>query len=169
MKANQACAVFGGRFPHSTAVFPGGSSQGVKLDFIIKYQQLMEEVKEFIVNQYIPDIAAVARAFPEYWNIGASKGGFLSFGLLPKSSDRNADRLFTPGVLFNGTVSPVDYMKITEDVRYAKYSSPSGKNVRQGETVPAPHKKDSYSWTKAPRYDDKVVEVGPSARVLVDY
>jgi len=168
-KANQAAALFGGRFPHSTAIFPGGCTQDVRIDLIATYQSLIREVRDFIHNKYIPDILAVAASFPEYWRIGRSKGGFLSYGLLPKGPERNSPRTLAPGVLLDGQISPVDFGKIRQDVAYSKYSSPSHLTVRDAAITPAPNKKDAYSWVKAPRYDGKVMEVGPAARIIVDY
>lgn len=168
-KANRASAIFGGKFPHATAIFPGGCTQEATIDHIASYQALIAEVKTFIHQKYIPDIVAVAQAYPEYWEIGKSHGGFLSYGLLPLGPDANSGRLFAPGVLFDGTVAPVDYEAITEDVKYSKYSSASGLQVRSGHLEPEPAKHNAYSWIKAPRYQGKVVEVGPSARVMVAY
>ncbi|MEW6594217.1 MAG: nickel-dependent hydrogenase large subunit [Thermodesulfobacteriota bacterium] len=168
-KANQATAIFGGKFPHSTAIFPGGCTQEARIDHITAYQSLIQEVRSFIHGKYIPDLLAVASAFPEYWQIGASKGGFLSYGMLPLGPQPNAKRLFAPGVLLDGQVAPVDFTKITQDIAHAKYSSPSNLSVRESAITPAPHKKDAYTWIKAPRYGGRMVEVGPTARVLVDY
>ncbi|MBU0673602.1 MAG: nickel-dependent hydrogenase large subunit [Proteobacteria bacterium] len=168
-KANRAAAIFGGKFPHSTAIFPGGCTQEARLDHIINYQSLIGEVREFIHNKYLPDILAVAEGFPEYWHIGASKGGFISYGLLPMSSERDSQRLLTGGILQGDSISPIDFGSITQDVGYARYSSPSGLKVSDSTLTPAPHKEGAYTWTKAPRYDGNVMEVGPAARVLVDY
>ncbi|MDH3360297.1 MAG: nickel-dependent hydrogenase large subunit, partial [Desulfobulbaceae bacterium] len=68
-KANQAAAIFGGKFPHSTAIFPGGVTQTPSIDLISKYVSLIKEVRDFIHSTYIPDIVAVASGFPDYWNI----------------------------------------------------------------------------------------------------
>jgi ferredoxin hydrogenase large subunit/hydrogenase large subunit len=168
-KANQAAAIFGGKFPHSTAIFPGGCTQNARIDHIAAYQSLIKEVKQFIHDKYIPDIVAVAAAFPEYWKIGASKGGFLSYGLLPLSSSLNSKRLLAPGVLLDGQVLAVDINQITQDIRFSKYSSPSNLNLQDSATIPAPHKSGAYSWTKAPRYGGRMVEVGPAARIMIDY
>ncbi len=168
-KANQASAIFGGKFPHATAIFPGGCSQDATIDLIVSYQSLIKEVLDFYHKKYIPDILAVAEAFPEYWNIGVSRGGMLSFGLMPQGPEPDAARLLAAGVLFDGRVEPVDFEEITEDVKYSRYSSASGKTVRNGELEPAPHKASAYSWVKAPRYKQQMVEVGPAARVMVDY
>ncbi len=168
-KANRASAIFGGKFPHSTAIFPGGATQTPSIDRITNYISLIKEVRDFIHNTYIPDIVAVAGGFPDYWNIGASTGGFLSYGLMPLSSDRNSERMLAPGVLLDGTVSPVDFEQITQDINHSKYSSPTGLKVRDSTLTPDPHKQDAYSWIKAPRYNGKMVEVGAAARIMVDY
>lgn len=168
-KANRAAALFGGKFPHSTAIFPGGCSQEARIDLIVAYQSLIKEVREFIHSKYIPDVVAVATTFPEYWKIGASKGGFLSFGLLPFSPDQSGKQLFAPGVLFDGKAEAVDLTQITQDIKYAKYSSLSGLTVQDSAIVPQPKKDGAYTWSKAPRYGGRMLEVGPAARVLVDY
>jgi ferredoxin hydrogenase large subunit/hydrogenase large subunit len=168
-KANRASAIFGGKFPHATAIFPGGCTQNATIDHIASYQSLIREVRDFIHQKYLPDLVAVATTFPEYWEIGQSKGGFMSYGLLPLGPELNSKRLFAPGVLLNGQVTAVNYDAITEDVRYSHYSSRSGLRVREGDLIPAPDKQSSYSWVKAPRYNNAMVEVGAAARVLVDY
>ena len=168
-KANRASAIFGGKFPHATGIFPGGCTQSPNVDLIASYQSLITEVRDFIHQKYIPDLVTVAQAFPEYWQIGQSKGGFMSFGLLPFAPQADSRRLFAPGVLFNETVSAVNIHSITEDVKHAKYSSPSGLGIKDGELVPAPDKAAAYSWVKAPRYKGQMVEVGPAARIMVDY
>lgn len=58
---------------------------------------------------------------------------------------------------------------ITEDVMYSWFSSGSHLHPSVGETVAAPDKAGAYSWVKAPRYNGQVTEVGPLARVLVNY
>ena len=169
-KANRASAIFGGKFPHATAIFPGGCSQNATIDNIASYQSLIKEVRQFYYDKYIPDLLAVAQAFPEYWDIGVSKGGFMSFGLMPLGPELDSERLFASGVLIDGKISDVDLRAITEDVNYARYSSPSGLRVSEGDAiVPSPAKKSAYSWVKAPRYNGQMMEVGAAARILIDY
>lgn len=168
-KANKASTIFGGKFPHATAIFPGGCTQDSTIDKIAAYQSFISEVKNFIHQKYIPDLLAVAQAFPEYWDIGSSKGGFMSYGLLPLGPELNSRRLFASGVIIDGRVQDVNFEAITEDVKYSKYSSASGLSVKDAQLVPEPGKNGAYSWVKAPRYKGAMVEVGPAARVLVDY
>ncbi len=168
-KANRASAIFGGKFPHATAIFPSGCTLDPNIDHISTYRSLIMEVRDFIHKKYIPDLLAVAESFPEYWHIGQSKGGFLSYGLLPFSPEPDSKRLFAAGVATAAGVKPVDFEAIKEDVKYSRYSSPSGLKVREGTLTPAPHKESAYSWIKAPRYQGKMMEVGAAARVTVDY
>lgn len=169
-KANQAAAIFGGRFPHATSIFPGGCTQNASIDLILAYQSLIREVRDFIHLKYIPDVLAVAGAFPEYWEIGQSKGGFLSYGHMPLGPARNSERLLAPGVLLGDQLSAVELGKIRQDVNHALYSSASNLTVRDAAIVPQPDKGgEAYSWIMAPRYDGQMVEVGPAARVMVDY
>lgn len=168
-KANRASAIFGGKFPHATAIFPGGCTQEARIDLIVKYQSLILEVREFIHGKYLHDLMAVAKGYPRYWDMGVSKGGYLSYGLLPLAADKLARRLFAPGIMLDGAVAGPDFSAITEDVGYAKYSSPSGLKINEGRLEPAPGKAGAYSWVKAPRYKGRMVEVGPAARVLVEY
>ena len=168
-KANKASAIFGGKFPHATAIFPGGCTQVPNVDHISSYRALISEVRDFIHQKYIPDILAVAGGFPEYWEYGKTQGGFLSYGLMPLGPALDSKRLFAPGVLNGDTLSAVNFNHIREDVKYAKYASKSGLKVTEGNLIPDSHKAGAYSWVKAPRYKDTVVEVGPAARILVDY
>ncbi len=168
-KANRAAAIWGGKFPHATGIFPGGCTQKVTIDLIIQYQSLIKETLDFYRLKYIPDILAVAENFPDYWAIGRSQGDFLSYGFLPLRPERQSPRLMEAGVLKGGRLEAVNFEKIMEDVKYSRYSSPSGLKVRDGQLAPQPHKDGAYSWIKAPRYGGRMVEVGPAARVLVDY
>ncbi len=52
---------------------------------------------------------------------------------------------------------------------YSWYTDVCGnKNPAEGVTEPDPDKPDAYSWLKAPRYADKVHELGPLARMWVN-
>ena len=60
--------------------------------------------------------------------------------------------------------------KIAEEVKHSWYAdSISGRHPSQGDVVLEEGKKGAYSWLKSPRYDGTVFEVGPLARVAVNY
>jgi len=161
-------AVFGGKVPHSPTLIPGGITEKVTVDKIVSYKSMLEEVRTFIDQIYLPDVLAVARAFPEYWEIGRGCGNFLAYGVFPES-ETGSVKLFPAGVTIDGKLSGFNETSITEDVMYSLFSSQSGLPPSKSQTVPDPHKAKAYSWIKAPRYNDKVMEVGPLARIMIAY
>ena len=161
-------AIFAGKLPHAATLVPGGVTEQVTALNIAHYRALLARLRTFVVESYLPDIAAVASAFPHYFSLGRGCGNFLSYGVFPESSG-NGERFLPPGVVLIDKLQPVNVDAITEDVRYSWYSSASGRKPPQGETIPDPNKAGAYSWLKAPRYDGQVMEVGPLARVMVAY
>lgn len=161
-------AVFGGKVPHSPALVPGGITEKITTDKIIAYESMLRKIYGFIETAYIPDVVEVANYFPGYFTVGKGCGNFLSYGVFHEN-DEGTERLLQPGVLINGKFAEFKERNITEDVMYSLFSSGSGLPPSRGETNPAPKKQDAYSWLKAPRYGDNVVEVGPLARLMVAY
>jgi len=123
--------------------------------------------------------------------IGGTGGGllsYLSYGdfRLDDTGFYKSALLFPSGVVLNGDLSKVyevDTQKITEDVTHAWYKG-TGKpeHPYEGTTIPQytglEKKEDGYaylktnekySWIKAPRYDNKAMEVGPLARMVIGY
>ncbi|MFH0880453.1 MAG: nickel-dependent hydrogenase large subunit [Lentisphaerota bacterium] len=165
--AHEMCAVFGARLPHSTALVPGGVTQCPTEERYLTYLSRLKRVQEFVENVYLPDIVTAAQAFPEYWNAGAGYGNLLSYGVF--ENDDAGRTLFTPGAIINGKYEPLDVNAITEEVGSSRFAAGSPKHPSKGETIPESGKAGAYSWLKAPRYKGKPMEVGPLARVLVDY
>jgi quinone-reactive Ni/Fe-hydrogenase large subunit len=91
--------------------------------------------------------------------------------------------LFPAGVVLNGDLSkvyPFDPEKVEEDVTHAWYDAKGPQHPYEGTTIPnytgLEKKEDGmaylktdekYSWIKSPIYDDKRMEVGPLARMVV--
>jgi len=117
--------------------------------------------------------------------IGQGTGNFLSYGCFPdyqnyadwidpKNGRKNS--LAWSGAWQSGDTAPkqtlFDPTLVLEDVGYSWYSSGSELNPTVGETVPiqpanqSSQKSAAYSWLKAPRYNNKVYEVGPLARMI---
>ena len=174
-KAQEMLAIFGGKMPHNMGVVPGGITETVTVDKIASFLWRLNELRDFIDNVYIPDVLAVAEAYPDYFEIGAGCGNLLSYGSFDLEGG-NPDLTKRKRLLKQGTVSTdlklgaLDPNKIAEYVKHSWYAdSSTGKHPTQGETKPQPGKKEAYSWAKAPRYDGKVYEVGPLARMAVTY
>jgi Ni,Fe-hydrogenase I large subunit len=160
-------AIFGGKIPHCQTLFAGGVATQLNLDRIIAFKSRLAEVKSFIDNVYIPDVVAVASLYPEYFKIGKGVGNFISYGGLP--TDDNGKMHYDSGTYIDGNIGNFDSNLIVEFVKYSKYSSGSGLYPLNGETTPDAKKNGAYSWLKAPRYNGKVVEVGPLARAIITY
>ncbi len=164
--AHQMGAIFAGKMPHVPTLVPGGVTEKVTAHKIASYKSMLNRLRTFIEHKYLPDVVEVASAFPSYFEIGRGCGNFLAYGVFPEKEDPAA-RFLPGGVLIEGKLTRVEDKQITEDVRHSFYSSGTKLQPQKGETIPAPGKGGAYSWLKAPRYDGKVVEVGPLARVLV--
>ncbi len=160
-------AVFGARLPHSTALVPGGCTQVANLERVLAYTARLKKVMAFVRDVYLPDLLRVAQEFPAYFDVGRGCGNFLCYGVF--LMDDAGNKFIKPGVLIDGKWERLDPGRILEDVGCSRFSSPSGLHPARGETQPAPAKNGAYSWIKAPRYRGCVMEVGPLARLLVNY
>lgn len=151
------------------------------------------ESKEFVTTCYLPDALAIVGVYKEYFSIGASNPNFMAVGMsgATYSGDPNTavvdspHNAVKPGVILNGDftkVYPFDPSKITEGVASAWYEytdgatdlHPSVGETKVKYTGPKPPyvwlaDGDQYTWSKAPRYDGKVMQVGPVARVILAY
>jgi hydrogenase large subunit len=174
-KGQEMLTIFGGKMPHNMGVIPGGVTETVTIDKIASFLWRLNELRDFINNVYIPDVLAVAEAYPDYFEIGAGCGNLLSYGSFDLDGT-NPDYTKRDRLLKQGTVSTdlkleaIDTGKIMEHVKYSWYdNSSTGKHPTQGETKPSYGKNGAYSWVKSPRYDGKVYEVGPLARMVATY
>ncbi len=167
-KAHEMAAIFGGKLPHSPTYVPGGFTERPDLAKIAQYRTYLDQIREFIDRAYVPDVLLVAGAFPDYFGIGVGSQNLLAYGVF--DLDSTGDKKLLPMGRSEGVIAfPVDTAMITEHVTHSWYSSPSQLNPVEGETVPDANAPGAYSWLKAPRYDNKVYETGPLARMVVAY
>jgi [NiFe] hydrogenase large subunit/hydrogenase large subunit len=188
-------ALLGAKNPHAQTYIVGGMSIPVDPDSqnalnagsIAFMNGLAQKAKDFVEKVYIPDILAVAPFYLDWAGYGAGVGNFLSYGQFPNDTVSNTDNLYLPrGIILNKNLSkvhPVDHQKVTEYVTHSWYEYSDGndkaKHPWDGETNykytgPKPpyeflNTDKKYSWLKAPRYDNKAMEVGPLSRMLVAY
>jgi len=160
-------------------------------------QAWINETLDFVQSCYIPDALAILSFYPDYFDIGAASPNYLAVGLLgatyagdPKDAkaDDNPRKAIKPGVIYNddpSTLEDFDPSKIAESVATAWYKySGDGKPLHPsvgetevnytGPSVPYADgtwlgDNDQYTWSKAPRYDGKPMQVGPLARVMLAY
>jgi hydrogenase large subunit len=156
----------------------------------------INEAVTFATECYLPDVIAIMGAHKDWFDIGATEPHFLAVGMIgatfpgdPAAAPyRSTLSPIEPGVLLDGdfvNVKPFDPALVTEYISSAWYTYEAGDDAAVhpdvGETTPkytgkptpwewiADAEDGKYTWSKAPRYDDKVVQVGPAARVLVAY
>jgi hydrogenase large subunit len=174
-KAHEMLTIFGGKMPHNCATVAGGVTEHPTVDKMSSFLWRVNQIREFIDNVWVPDIIAVAEAYPDYFEIGSGCGNLLAYGVFDLDG-KEPDYLKRDRLLGSGTVSTdlelgsVDASKIAEYVKHSWYDdSGTGRYPGQGETAPHPHKEGAYSWIKSPRYEGKVYEVGPLARMVINY
>jgi len=171
---HEMLASFGGKMPHEVGIVPGGTCEVPTIDKIAAFRARLQEVRNFVNDCYIPDVLAVAKVYPDYFDIGKGCGDYLSYGnfdLDCKETDLLKRSRFLPsGMLDNGKLMPVDGNAITEDLKYTHFSDEyTHLHPSQEQTVPVEGKKQAYSYMKAPRLNGKPYEVGPLSRWLVAY
>jgi hydrogenase large subunit len=174
-EAAQVIAIMGGKFPHFMTSLPGGTvwyPTEEKLDGVLFHYK---RVDEFIKNTMIPDTLAIAPYYLDATTYGGGVKNYLAWGVFEDKSMDPTKRQLPPGVIVTAdglTVAPADATKIKEYVEHSWYDSPTGLNPAVGKThmnFTSYDLNKQYSWVKAPRYDDKPMEVGPLSRMLVAY
>ena len=188
-------AVLGGKNPHPQTFLVGGiaapvdpnSPNVINQERMNLMASLLPTMRRFVEEVYLPDVKAVASFYPEWFGYGAGHRNYLSYGGLPNGAlNDTANYTFPRGIILDGdlsTVHPMDPAKITEAIAHSYYQYPGGQDstlhpfdgvTDPKYTGPTPPYEElttegQYSWLKAPRYDGKVMEVGPLARMLVAY
>jgi len=178
-KLHKMVAIFGGKSPHPVAIEAGGVTTRPSVEKMMKYHSYLQEAKTFIYNAYIPDLKAVASEFKEYFHIGKGTANFLSYDFLPDANGVN--HLFSGGSTISSLFEALSTKDILEYQKYSYYKDVSTKGYRPLETnaldpidwatFEKEHAKSDgkYSWSRAPRYRDAVMEVGPTAQIVNTY
>ena len=177
--------ILAGRWPHTLALQPGGSTKAVTAQERIHLQATLREFIEFVetellgcsletfsnlssegglrawAEQSYGDLASFVRLAYDLGleRIGRATDHFLSFG---------AYGLFSAGVRQStGPVAHLDAQRITEDISHAWLTGQLVQPPAFGETRVLADKEQGYTWCKAPRYDGQVAETGALARQVV--
>ena len=173
-----------GRWPHTLALQPGGSTRAITAGERVRLLALLREFRSFLERSLFGDALANVAAldsrdalavwaegraadFPRFLQLANSLGlerigragdAFLSFG---------AYDCFAPGRWQDGVASDLNPAAISEDSVSAWLRSGPPRHPAQGETLVDTDKPDAYTWCKAPRYDAHAYEVGALARQMV--
>lgn len=189
--------IFGGKNPHPNFLVGGvpcpidlNSDSAINAEKLSKVQEIINQMKVFVEQVYVPDTLAIAGFYKDWAARGEGLGNFLTFGDFPeKGMDDPASYLIPPGAILNRDLSRVHEVdmhapdQIQEFVSHSYYDYSGGKaaglHPYQGETNlnytgPTPPYEqldvdNAYSWLKSPRWKGHAMEVGPLARVLMLY
>ncbi|PKO39860.1 MAG: HupV protein [Betaproteobacteria bacterium HGW-Betaproteobacteria-6] len=173
-----------GRWPHTLAIQPGGSTRAITAGERIRLLALLREFRGFLEKRLFGDsLTAVAELTSKdqllAWADGRS-GDFPAF--LHAASDLGLDKLgraydaflsygaydlFPAGTWQAGQAAVFDPVAIAEDTTSAWLAPGSARHPAQGETIVDANKPDAYTWCKAPRYAGQPFEVGALARQVI--
>ncbi len=118
-KANQVVAILGGKTPNIQNLAVGGVANAINLDNqstlnmekLYHVKDLLDEVKTFVEQVYIPDVAAIASFYPEWLTYGAGVTNYLAMPDLPL--DTKGTQFDLPGgTIFGGDLK--SYKAITK-------------------------------------------------------
>lgn len=203
-RATEVIAHFGGQWPHSSYMLPGGVVTPADSRRLVACRSALDEVQRWYETRVVGAPLAEwlsldsAEAFFEWLErpgpaaaalglmtrfirsaglhrLGAGSGNLLSFGSWcdPQAwGPGHQDAHLLPGGFFDASkeeLQSVEPSRIEEHVRHSWFRSyPGGRHPYEGETIPDYQPdSDRYSWCKAPRYDDQVVQTGPLAELFI--
>ena len=200
-------ALFGGQWPHSSYMLPGGVTTAANPRHIIDSLSILNKLtlwfEQFVIGTALKPWLALQTAEEFFtWltakdthadsaiglftrisreislhQVGFGTPHMLSYGAYDDPNDaanlpEQRKRLYRSGFFDgdSGQVMAFDQAEITEHVRYSWFQQyTGGYHPYQGQTIPdyQPHS-DRYTWCKAPRYQEKVVQTGPLADAIID-
>ncbi len=188
-KATQALGIISGKNPHIQNLSVGGvtaalnpdSDSALNMERLYWVKQLIQEVRGFIQQVYLPDVVAVGALYKDWLPYGA---GVTNYMAVPDMVLNTAATEFDlpGGTIMNGDLSTVkgitsfndDYFRdnVVENITHAWYEGDWSKHPYEEDDVPkyTDFQDDGkYSWIKAPRFQGKPMQVGPLAQMLVGY
>jgi hydrogenase large subunit len=196
-------AHFGGQWPHSSYMMPGGVTTPADLRRILACRAVLDDAQrwyeERVIGAPLDDWLALDSADAYFaWletpahadsalgllsrtarslglhRLAAGTPHMLSYGAWgdPATWGPPYEAHLLPGGFYDGdtnTLQALDQSLINEHVRHSWFRPyEGGRHPWKGETVPdfQPNS-DRYTWAKAPRYGEKVVQTGPLAELLI--
>lgn len=195
-------ALFGGQWPHSSWMLPGGVTTPATLRRLTACRALIDDTVAWLESAVLGDsldnwlalgsadalwqwlsgprqAASAMGLFTRFsrdaglHRLGAGSEYSLSYGACSSLAANNGQTGRSRAGLLHGSTGEIEalaHLQINEHVRHSWFLDyPGGKHPWQGETIPH-HQTGTgkYTWAKAPRYGDKVVQTGPLAERLLD-
>jgi [NiFe] hydrogenase large subunit len=174
-KAAQVSALFGGRMPMTMTSPPGGVTHVPSVDDIKNYLYRVKELQDWIDSVFVPDVLAIAPYYLDYASVGRGHANYLAWGVFEDASFDPKKRLLPRGVLLASDFPKVHELKpddVLEHTSHGWYKNAKPLNPATGVTDPEftdYNTNARYSWSKAPRLNNKPMEVGALSRMFVAY
>ncbi len=188
-KATQALGIISGKNPHIQNLSVGGvttalnpdSDSALNMERLYWIKQLIDEVRGFIQQVYLPDVVAVGALYKDWLPYGAGVKNYLAVPDMVLNT--NSTKFDLPGgTIMDGDLGTVKGItsfhdkyfqdNVVENISHAWYDGNWSKHPYKEETVPKYNDfqdDGKYSWIKAPRFQGKPMQVGPLAQMLVGY
>ncbi|MEJ2056930.1 MAG: nickel-dependent hydrogenase large subunit [Desulfofustis sp.] len=188
-KATMALGIISGKNPHIQNLSVGGVTAAINpdneatlnMERLYRVKDLIEEVRGFINNVYLVDLAAVGALYAEWLPYGNGVTNYLAAPDMPTNAGATAFDL-PGGTIMGGDLGSVKAFKnhsdpyfkenVQESIARGWYDGDWQKHPWEEETAPKAGDFDAngrYSWLKAPRFEGKPMQVGPLAQMLVGY
>jgi len=196
-------AHFGGQWPHSSYMLPGGVTSAADMPRILACRAILDDVQRWyeqsVIGANLDDWLALDNADNYFAWLEQPNHAHSALGLLSRAARslglhklaKGTSHMLSygawcdpehwaaphtarivPGGYYDGEtgiIENVDQQLIQEHVRHSWFLPyEGGRHPWQGETIPDYQPtSDRYSWAKAPRYNDQVVQTGPLAELLI--
>jgi hydrogenase large subunit len=200
----QLQTIFGGKNPHPN-VLVGGTPAAISVHSgagtdttavnevgLQKVTQIIERMREFIDQVYVPDVLAIGSFYKDWFQTGYGEGtgNFMTYGDFPNAVSQDPATFLVPrGAILGRDLTRIHEVDLTADgdirefIAHSWYDYAGGKGAGlhpfkgetrlnySGPTPPYAHLDGSaaYSWIKSPRWQGHAMEMGPLARVLMMY
>ncbi|MFK2821405.1 nickel-dependent hydrogenase large subunit [Arcobacter sp. YIC-80] len=188
-------AMFGGKQPHPQSLTVGGVTCIMDLLDPSRMGEYLTNFKigiDFVENAYQADVIMAGKVFKDEPSV-TQQAGVMNFMSHKEMQLNRSEFLFDSGIIYKGDLSKVFDINedlITEEATHSWYSdneplhpydgktNPEYTGFRDMDTIGADgtevhskviDEKGKYSWIKSPRYDNKPMEVGPLACILISY
>lgn len=183
--------ILAGKWPHSLSIQPGGSTTSASSSDKVELLALLMGFRQFLEDQLFGDklenINAIdSEAALNQWQEAHENSDFAQFLLVANDLNLNTlgaidanfmsygaytfdeTPLFQSGI-WSGDTQALNTSLIREDISHSwMLAENNAEHPFDGKTQPDPEQANGYSWCKAPRYNDVVIEVGAIARQTLD-
>lgn len=188
--------ILAGKWPHSLALQPGGTTRPVesqeKIRLLSTISMFRNFLQDVVFGGELEQVSALSdEAGLQEWakthphsdfgrflllagdlkleQLGGASDHFMSFGAYQNTAQKNdGEHLFRAGT-WQKAFETLDPEAIKEDISHSWLSTQSeAKHPYQGITIPDTDENSGYSWCKAPRLNEQVIEVGAIARQMVN-